>query len=389
MARDIHPTLLAAQRSLIRIPAVRVQMYRPGHPEEKLDLTPFIIDMTVTLPPNFAAGYVQLHVANAGNSITRHDLYKPDYFLDIELGYQKNGVTYLEPVGQFYVDEPQREFTVNPPKNIAVIQARDGMKLLLEKHFEIDEWIDLSAITIREAIQTVCDMVTVSSGVTMSVEFDDDDDTTFLLDHEVQALTASAQDQINTAYELLRQILLIPRLQAFFQGDGSLRVGLMNQMEPIVGTIGGVSALSRPIFGRNHRRSGREHFNVVHVEGDRVFAEAIDQALIDDIGRRKYLFIDDPEIEIIREAEIRALQELDLSNRFREQPDVVVPWLLDIERRDIMEVDDEAVSGLADGIYRVEDIQYQYATGTTPRMEMQIGFGLASSDATTEGDSFA
>lgn len=379
MSYAISDTLIAAQCAAGRVPLLRAVVYPPGSPDTALDLSSYVTTAEVTLPPNFAAGYTQLTIQNPANVVSTNPLFAPDYVLDLYLGYKTTAGLEYRQVGRYYVDEPQRQFTVSPPQNTVVIQARDGVKLLMERHFTIDEWIDLSGLSVQDAIDQTLSYVTVA-GVPMTVTYDTDDDTAAALADLVVVDAAGGLDTIKTAYDLLQQILSQRKLIAQFRGDGTLRIGMMNQTDAVTATIGGTTQLTRPIFGRNHRRSGREHYNWVHVEGDQVAADAVDQADIDAIGRVKYFLVDDPSIDSEEHASQRSLQELELSARFREQPDDVVPWLLDLERRDLITVDDQGVSGLSRSVYRVEDLHYTYSVGQTLDASLEIGMGLPDVD---------
>jgi hypothetical protein len=386
MRTDVADLVLRAQRSFIAVPILRVVTWQPGYPDVTFDLTRYVLQMDLTLPPNFQPGYIQLTVENPNNVVSLNDLFQPDYVLDVSLGFlTRYGPQYITK-GRFYIDEPQREFVVNPPQNQVIVQARDGLKLFMERNFEADEWVNLANMTVRAAIEEAAALATLA-GEPVTCVFDTDAETTTILDRQVDEIVGHASDSISDVHLLMQDILRTQGLQAFFNDDGVFRVGMMRQTASVV-TFGGVEALSRPIFARNHRRSGREHHNVVHVEGDRVSAVALDQTNIDRIGRRKYLYVDDPEIDTTEKAETRALAELDLAARFREQPDSVMGWQLDLERRDVITFDDEAASGLARGEYRVENIRYTYTAGQSPLADMQLGLGLPNADSTVTSEVF-
>ena len=135
--RSISPLISAAQTAFTRVPLFRAIMYRPGYPDTTVDLSPYVVSAEATMPPNFSAGYVQLTVMNPNNVITNNVLVRPDYVLTVAFGYFVEGVADFQPLGIFYVDEPQRHFVVNPPRNEVILQARDGVKLCMERHFTV------------------------------------------------------------------------------------------------------------------------------------------------------------------------------------------------------------------------------------------------------------
>lgn len=385
--RSISGGLLQAQQRSGRVPIVTARMFRPGYPDDYFDLSRYIVALTLSRPPNMAPAALRLTLKNAGNEVSNSAYCKRDFVITLQMGYLVNGVADTVTMGTYYIDDPVRNFTINPPRNTVTISARDTFKVMSETRYEAGEWLSIKDITVQAAITQVVSRVTIA-GVSPTVRFDTDAASVEALNHSLLEVTAAPQDQIDDTYKMFKAVISADQLQAYWDGDGVLRVGMMNDTLTVVGTAGG-TRLARPIFGRLFKQESRDHVNVVHVEGDKVSADAYDPAGVNLIGRRKYLFIDDPEIDSTTTARRRAVQELNLAGRFLDQPDIVMPWQFDWDLRDIVRISDQQVSGLAPGLYRIEDMQYTYQSGTNPQATLSIGFGVPSVDASVSTVDYA
>jgi len=386
MRTDIDPTIIAAALDNIRCPILQVHLFEPGSVNNSFDLSPYIQKFDLTLPPNNKASIVQIVTANPNGIISLSPLFTADYEVNVRLGYLTPYGPRLAQIGRFWLDTPQRQLTANPPQDTITFQARDAVKIWLERAFTDAETFSLLAdgvTTLRQAIQTTASYVTVA-GQTLGITFDEDNTTKAILDAPLAASRlAGPQASSKTAAALLTDLLSTSRLLAYPRWDGTMRIGLMNQQSPVAAVFGGPLAIRRPVFVRDLKKMSLNTKNWVHVYGTGVVADASDTRNIANVGRVKWAMINDPAILTQAAAETRAAQELNLQSRLSEQPDILCPWLPDIERRDLIEIDDEAAMGIPRGVWRVEDMHFTYTSGTAPDASMQLGMGKAYADELT------
>lgn len=396
MRRDVPAALLTAAQQAVRSPMVIARVSNPLRPEPYLDLTPYIKNLEIQYPPTLKAGLCRITCTNPNKIISLSGFFKADYELNVFLGYRvpSYGMLFTK-VGRFFLDSPQFTFSLGGSAsgtasananliNEVTFQARDGYKLLAERHFHSGEVYDFGSLTMRQAFQKLSTLVTVG-GAPLKINFDTDEPTQQALDVNLVQKTAGPTDPAKTALSFLKDIIGNLGFIVFFDHNGELSVGLKNSTFPPAAVIGGVQRVSRPIYNRSVLRSSLETGNHVFVQGNTDFAEIEDKANIADTGRDKYIYIDDPTLMTAQDCLIRANQALDLTLRFREQPDLVMPWFPDLQRRDIIELDDASFLGLDHGFYRIEDIRYTYQTssnqgGTSasaqPSALMELGMGI-------------
>jgi hypothetical protein len=385
--RAIDDLAAQAMQEPIQVPLVRAVVRRPGTDGPTLDLGAYVQGMTLEAPPlgsTLSPSVLTLTLANPNGRLARHPLLRPDYRLDLWLGFWTQGTTAWVPMGVYWLDGPDlslgTSFAASRGTSLEsqlTVKARDGIKLLIERAFTVDEWVDLRDMSVADAIRRAVEYATVA-GEAMDVVFDTDDDSQAVLSDRVLEVTATAGDQLDTVAKLLEDILKTNRLLAACDAHGRLRVGMMRALEPVVATFG---RGGRPIHDRQFKASGREPVNWVHVEGDRVSADAVDQANIDAIGRVKYKYVDDPEIDTVDVAQRRADQELELATRLLVQPDFTSTWQLDLERRDLIQIVDDILG--VDGVYRVENLTYTFDLSQGARTEVGVGSPTAEPSDTT------